>query len=172
MASNMQCKNCHILIVDERPENRQVLANHLSLPNYAITQASNGEEALEAIEKGLKPDLILLHVMMPKMTGYQDTRKIRETWQADELPVVLLGEQNQRADWVIGLESGANDYLTQPFEKEELLFRINIHISLCRLRGENKRLLREQEALRQENADLKILQRRQCAKANASWLNS
>jgi two-component system sensor histidine kinase ChiS len=67
-----------ILIVDDELVNLQVLVNHLSLQNYAITQASNGMEALDVIRNGFKPDLILLDVMMPKMTGYELCKKIRE----------------------------------------------------------------------------------------------
>lgn len=71
-----------ILIVDDEPVNLQVLVNHLSLQNYAITQASNGIEALATIENGFKPDLILLDVMMPRMTGYEVCQKIRQQFPA------------------------------------------------------------------------------------------
>lgn len=151
----MQCKNNQILIVGDQLENRQILINHLSQSNYDITQARNGEDALEAINKGLKPDLILLELL--HRAGNQVTRKIREIWQADEVPILGVSDRNQVDDWVTGLEFGVNDYLTQPFCKEELIFRIHHQIELCRLKTENKRLFREREALKQENTDLKIL---------------
>jgi two-component system sensor histidine kinase ChiS len=138
----------HILIVDDEPVNRQVLVNHLLLQNYALTEATSGTEALDMIEKGLKPDLILLDVMMPKMTGYQVTRTIRETWKANELPIVLLTAKTQITDLVTGLEAGANDYLTKPVSKEELIARIKTHIGIQQLRAENLRMSAELDVTR------------------------
>lgn len=119
--------------MDDEPINIQVLVNHLSLENYAITQASNGMEALNIIQRGFKPDLILLDVMMPRMTGYEVCQKIREQFPPNELPVVLLTAKNQVSDLVEGLESGANDYLTKPIYKKELLARIKTHIHLSKI---------------------------------------
>ncbi|MEP0780130.1 PAS domain S-box protein [Microcoleus sp. ZQ-A2] len=151
----MQCKNNQILIVGDRIENRQVLVQYLSQSNYDLTQASNGEEVLEIIEKGLKPDLILLD--MPHMSAYKLTQKLRKIWQADQIQILELSDKNQVPNWATRLEIGINDYLTQPISKEELIFRINTRIELCRLNAENKRFFREREALIQENFDLKIL---------------
>ncbi|MEW6492859.1 MAG: ATP-binding protein [Cyanobacteriota bacterium] len=123
----------HILVVDDEPINLQVLINHLSLQNYAITQASNGMEALALIDKGFKPDLVLLDIMMPKMTGYELCQKLREQFPANELPVVLLTAKNQASDLVEGFSAGANDYLTKPVSKNELLARIKTHIRLAKI---------------------------------------
>lgn len=122
-----------ILIVDDEPVNLQVLVNHLSLQNYAITQATNGMEALEIIHKGFIPDLILLDVMMPKMTGYELCQKIRKQFPATELPVVLLTAKDQVSDLVEGFGAGANDYLTKPISKNELLARIKTHLRLAKI---------------------------------------
>ncbi|MFK5969397.1 MAG: EAL domain-containing protein [Candidatus Marithrix sp.] len=122
-----------ILIVDDEQVNRQVLINYLSLQNYSLHQVASGIEALEYLDQE-KPDLILLDVMMPHMSGYEVTRKIREHWQADELPVILLTAKNQVADLVVGLESGANDYLTKPVSKDELLARIKTHLNILQLK--------------------------------------
>jgi signal transduction histidine kinase/ligand-binding sensor domain-containing protein/class 3 adenylate cyclase/ActR/RegA family two-component response regulator len=122
-----------ILVVDDEPINLQVVANHLSLQNYAIVQATNGLEALEKIDNGLRPDLILLDIMMPKMSGYQACQKIRERFPASEMPVVMLTAKNQVSDLVAGLEAGANDYLTKPVLKNELLARIKTHIKLSKI---------------------------------------
>ena len=137
-----------ILIVDDEPVNLQVLINHLSLHNYDIIQASSGPEALALLEDGLQPDLILLDVMMPKMTGYEVVRKIRETWEAHELPTLLLTAKNQISDLVAGLEAGANDYLTKPISKDELLARIKTHVNIKRLKEENLRMKAELEVAR------------------------
>jgi len=122
-----------ILIVDDEPINLQVLANNLSLENYAITQATNGLEALTLIESGFQPDLILLDVMMPRMTGYEVCKKLRERFLAIELPIVMLTAKNQTSDLVEGFIAGANDYLTKPFSKNELLARIKTHIRLAKI---------------------------------------
>jgi two-component system sensor histidine kinase ChiS len=142
-SSALPTKEYTIFIVDDDPINRQVLINHLSLQNYQITQATSGVEAMEVIANGFKPDLILLDVMMPHMTGYEVTQKIREQWQANELPILLLTAKNQMTDLVTGLEIGANDYLTKPIAKEELLARIKTHLHIQQLRAENLRMSAE-----------------------------
>ncbi len=134
-----------ILIVDDEPVNLHVLVNYLSLHHYAITQASSGPEALDMIDQGLMPDLILLDVMMPYMTGYEVTQKIREKWAASDLPILLLTAKNQEQDLVTGLEVGANDYLIKPVSKNELLARIKTHIHIKQLKAETLRLTLESE---------------------------
>ena len=122
-----------ILIVDDEPVNLQVLRNNLALQNYGITQANNGIEALEIIENGFVPDLILLDVMMPYMTGYEVTKKLREKFLQTELPIILLTAKPLISDLVEGFISGANDYLTKPFSQPELLARIKTQIRLGKI---------------------------------------
>jgi PAS domain S-box-containing protein len=122
-----------ILVVDDEPINLQVVANHLSLQNYCVVQATSGIEALKKIDSGLRPDLILLDIMMPKMSGYQVCQKIREQFPASEMPVVMLTAKNQVSDLVAGLDAGANDYLSKPVLKNELLARIKTHINLSKI---------------------------------------
>jgi signal transduction histidine kinase/serine phosphatase RsbU (regulator of sigma subunit) len=143
-------KQLNILIVDDEPVNLQVLNNYLSLQNYHITQATSGQESLSLIEEGLKPDAILLDVMMPKMTGYTVTKKIRERWKADEVPILLLTAKNQVADLVVGFESGANDYLTKPISKDELLARLKTHLQLKKLKEKTLHLALENERMKAE----------------------
>jgi signal transduction histidine kinase/DNA-binding response OmpR family regulator/streptogramin lyase len=120
-----------ILIVDDEPVNIQVLINHLSsLHNYNIIQASSGIEACRLIEEGAKPDLVLLDVMMPRMTGYEAAKEIRKRFSANELPILMLTAKNQVSDLTTGLEAGANDYLTKPISKDELLARVKTHLKL------------------------------------------
>lgn len=122
-----------LLIVDDEPINLQVLSNLLSLENYSLTLTHSPIEALELIEKGLKPDLILLDIMMPQMTGYEVCQKIRQRFLANELPIVLLTAKNQVSDFLEGFNAGANDYLTKPFSRNELLIRIRNHIKLAKI---------------------------------------
>lgn len=120
----------NILIVDDEPVNLQVLNNHLSLHEYRVIQALSGKDALEIMENGEKVDLILLDIMMPKMSGYKVCARLRETYTAHQLPVVMLTAKNQVTDIVTGFKFGANDYLTKPFHKDELLTRIKSHLRL------------------------------------------
>ncbi len=120
-----------VLVVDDEPVNRQVLENHLNLAGYQVSMASNGEEALQLIEQG-EFDIILLDVMMPKMNGFEVCSKLRELYLPNELTVVMLTAKNQVSDLVAGFNVGANDYLTKPFAKDELLSRLGTHISLHR----------------------------------------
>ncbi|MBE9561991.1 MAG: response regulator, partial [Proteobacteria bacterium] len=127
--------NDYILVIDDDPINRQVVANHLNLNKYNVKQVESGAEALEYI-KNNKPSLILLDIMMPQMSGYEVTKRIRDIWRADELPIILLTAKNQTDDIVTGLESGANDYLTKPVSKKELLARIKTHLHILYLKEE------------------------------------
>lgn len=137
-----------ILVVDDEPVNRQVLVNFLTPQNYALTQATNGPEALALLEQGYKPDLVLLDVMMPRMTGYEVCQTIRQRWAANEMPVVFLSAKSQVSDVVVGLQAEANDYLTKPISKDELLARIETHLNLTRLVAENVRLEAELDVAR------------------------
>jgi two-component system sensor histidine kinase ChiS len=127
-----------ILIVDDNPASRQLMAKYLSSPEYAISTATSGIEALSMLDKGLEPDLILLDIMMPQMSGYEVTMKIREKWSVNELPILLISVKNQVSDVVTGLEIGANDYITKPITQNELLARITTHLTLKSLEAENR----------------------------------
>ncbi len=116
--------HCRILLVDDEPVNRQVLHNHLSLQNYQLIEAAGGEQALNAIENDGPFDLILLDVMMPKISGYEVCSKLRETYPVNDLPVIFLTAKNQVADMVQSFAVGANDYLSKPISKHELLTRV------------------------------------------------
>ena len=122
-----------ILIVDDEPVNLQVLNNHLTQAGYGVTQAGSGAEALEFIEAGHQFDLIILDIMMPRISGYEVCRKIRESYLTSELPIVMLTAKNQVSDLVEGFNTGANDYLSKPFSKSELLSRIRTHLHLHRI---------------------------------------
>jgi two-component system sensor histidine kinase ChiS len=139
-AEPMQKGYSHILIVDDEPVNLQVLKNFLKFQNYTLTLASDGLAALSLLEQGLNPDIVLLDVMMPRMTGYEVIQSIRQQTPADRLPIILLSARNQPEDIVLGLEVGANDYLTKPISKDELLARIHTHLQLRQLEEETIRL--------------------------------
>jgi signal transduction histidine kinase/class 3 adenylate cyclase len=133
---NSNNQQYRILIVDDEPVNRRVIINYLTLYDYQIVEATNGLEAIALLEENFVPDLILLDVMMPRMTGYEVCKKIRESWSASELPIMMLTAKNRIADLVIGLEMGANDYLAKPLEKDELMARVKTHINIKNLQTE------------------------------------
>ena len=122
-----------ILIVDDEPINQQVMENHLSLQDYDVLQAENGMKALELLTSGEKVDLILLDVMMPMMSGFEVCREIRKTHLATQMPVLMVTARTQMEDLQLGLQVGANDYITKPFSKGELLARIKTHLNLVKI---------------------------------------
>jgi len=144
-----------ILTVDDDPINQQVLMNHLSHENYNFKQLYSGEAILKYFEKDLKegekPDLILLDIMMPDMSGYEVCRKIREKYSANELPIIMLTAKNRIKDLAEGFKSGANDYLAKPFSKQELIVRIENHVELLEKfigeRTELEEVIEEKEAV-------------------------
>ncbi|HEX3043476.1 MAG TPA: ATP-binding protein [Bacillota bacterium] len=131
-----------ILVVDDELVNLQVMVNYLSLENYAVDMAVSGEDALGLIHKSAgKYDLVALDIMMPRMSGYQMCRLLREKYSLIDLPVLMLTARNQTEDIVAGFEAGANDYLSKPFEKRELLARVKMLLELKKS-GEREKMLR------------------------------
>ncbi len=119
-----------ILVVDDDTVNRQVLVNHLSLYSYQVTEASHGRKALEILERDPNFHMVLLDVMMPEITGYEVCRIIREHHGLQELPVIILTARDQVTDLVTSFSAGANDFLTKPISKHELLARVRTHLQL------------------------------------------
>jgi two-component system KDP operon response regulator KdpE len=110
----------NILVVDDEPQIRRVLRSTLSFRGYTITEAISGEEALQLVPK-LKPDLILLDVNLPGMSGVETCREIR---RSNDAPIIMLTVRNAERDKVVALDAGADDYVTKPFGIEELLARV------------------------------------------------
>lgn len=129
-------KEFTILIVDDEPINLHVLSNHLSLQHYHLVQANNGIEALQYLSSR-QFDLVILDVMMPKMSGYDVCRKIREKYSINELPVLFLTAKNQAGDSVKAFASGGNDHLIKPIDKHELLARVETHLRLLQASRES-----------------------------------
>ncbi len=122
-----------ILVVDDEPINIQVIINILRSQGYKVMSALSGKEALDRMKTVKKlPDLVILDVMMPEMTGYDVSKKIREEYKCSELPIIMITAKNRIADLMAGLESGANDYLMKPFDKDEMLARVRNLLKLSR----------------------------------------
>jgi signal transduction histidine kinase/CheY-like chemotaxis protein len=141
-----------VLCVDDEPVNLQVLENLLGLDGYRVRRANDGPEALDLLRQGLVPDLVLLDVMMPRMTGYEVAQTIRNDFSAHRLPIVMVTAKNQVSDLVEGLSSGANDYLSKPFSKQELLARVRTHIDLSRAHRVESEHRRKTEEMKQARA--------------------
>src|SRR5262245_32233222 len=104
-----------ILIVEDSPTILQMASQALEGAGYRILQATNGEEAVDvALQQ--QPDLILLDVILPKMTGYQVCRQIKSTPETAHIPVVMITSKSKDSDRYWGIEQGADDYITKPFD--------------------------------------------------------
>jgi two-component system sensor histidine kinase ChiS len=130
-----------VLLVDDEPINLHVLSSHLSPEVYDISIATNGEEAIDAIASGRRYDLVLLDIMMPKVSGYEVCRKIREKYLQSELPVIMVTAKNQVKDLVESLNTGANDYLVKPFSRDEFLARVKTQLNLLQLNKATSRFV-------------------------------
>ena len=118
-----------VLIVDDTIANVLLLKVLIGNQKYRIVTAGNGMEALQAVEKE-SPDLILLDIMMPGMNGYEVAEKLKADPQTQEIPIIFLTALNSTNDIVKGFKTGASDYISKPFNKEELLIRVTHQISL------------------------------------------
>ena len=121
----------HILVVDDTPQNLQILAATLPrhIPSCDLSFAQNGKEALEALGESL-PDLILLDVMMPEMSGFEVCSIIKRNPATAHIPVLFLTAKTETADIVTGFKAGAADYITKPFNAEELAARVKTHLKI------------------------------------------
>jgi adenylate cyclase len=140
-----------ILVVDDTPANIQTLTGTLKGRGYQISVATNGRQALEVLGR-LRPDLILLDVMMPEMDGFETCRRIKASEQWRQIPVIFLTARTETADLVQGFELGAVDYVAKPFNAHELLARVSTHLTLDELRRnlaqKNAELARAHELVR------------------------
>lgn len=119
-----------ILIVDDEKPISDIIAFNLTNEGYAVEKAYDGEEAIEQFLK-VQPDLVILDLMLPKMDGLEVCREIRKT---SAVPVIMLTAKDSEIDKVLGLELGADDYVTKPFSNRELIARVKANLRRNALR--------------------------------------
>ncbi|MGA2868336.1 MAG: response regulator transcription factor [Verrucomicrobiota bacterium] len=128
-----------ILVVDDEPEAVELLEFNLKQAGYAVTTAGDGAEALKRA-RTQSPDMIVLDVMLPEMDGFEICKSLRLDSTTAKIPIIMLTAKAAEIDRVLGLELGADDYLTKPFSPRELLLRIKKILA----RGQTEEKLRDQ----------------------------
>ena len=118
-----------ILIVDDTVKNLQILGTILKEENYKIAVANNGNQAILAANE-IKPDLILLDVMMPELDGFETCKKLKSLSETKDIPIIFLTAKVETEDIIEGFKAGAVDYITKPFNSYELKARVKTHIEL------------------------------------------
>lgn len=158
-----------IFIVDDTPESLEMLAQLLIIKGYRVQPFISGKMALDAIRRH-HPELVLLDIMMPDMDGYEVCRQLKADDATRHIPVIFISALNEAIDKVKAFDIGGIDYVTKPFQMEEVLARVGTHLSLREsrkhLEAQNRQLHQEiserkqtEEALHQRNQELLLLNR-------------
>jgi signal transduction histidine kinase len=135
-----------ILIVDDTPENLEVLSESLATAGYRITVAIDGESAVDQAVFA-PPDLILLDIMMPGIDGFETCRRLKSSSTTQSIPVLFMTALSETESKVKGFSLGAVDYITKPFQREEVLARVQVHMQICDL---TQTLVQQNQLLQQE----------------------
>ncbi|HET7831480.1 MAG TPA: diguanylate cyclase [Gallionella sp.] len=146
--------NGNILIVDDDSGALTLLRNILTAAGYTVRPFNNGELALRSAAAEA-PELVLLDIRMPVMDGFEVCRKLKENPALTEIPVIFISSATDIEDKVKGFQAGGIDYITKPFQTEEVIARVNTHVSLSRSR---QQMQRAEEALRKSEESLKMAQ--------------
>jgi len=151
MNETVDVSTANILVVDDTPANLRLLMGILREVGYKVRPANNGQRAFSTIEKE-SPDLILLDIMMPDMDGYEVCEHLKANEQTREIPVIFISALNETFDKVKAFSVGGVDYITKPFQAEEVLARVETHLKLHelqrQLQQENLRMRAELEVSR------------------------
>ncbi|AFY45249.1 response regulator [Nostoc sp. PCC 7107] len=132
MITQTLLKPMHILLVDDNPNNLKVLSEAIKGCGWKALMATDGESAIEQTEYA-HPDLILLDVMMPGLDGFETCRRLKANDITQSIPVIFMTALSDATDKVKGLEIGAVDYITKPFQQEEVIARLKLHLKISHL---------------------------------------
>jgi two-component system, NtrC family, sensor kinase len=157
-----------ILIVDDNPTNLKVLSKTLALAGYETTAANNGEMALRQAENEI-PALILLDVMMPGIDGFETCRRFKQNPLTQNIPIIFMTALSETGSKVKGFTLGAVDYITKPFEEEEVLVRVRLHMKLHHL---NQTLSQQNTELSQTLQELQTAQKQIIAQEKLASLGA
>ena len=170
-----------ILVVDDNPKNIQVIGSLLREVGYSVGFAFDGQQALTLLNKTNDYDLVLLDVNMPVMNGFETCRAMRRNGNLMDIPVLFLTALNEINDVVSGFDAGGQDYITKPFNSEELLSRVKTHIELKHAKDQLKlvnqwleeKVQERTKELQQANSKLEAANRELQAldKAKSDFLN-
>jgi len=166
--TNNESKQKNILIVDDTLDNLRLLSKILLDNGYKVRAVSNGIQAIATIKKEL-PDLILLDILMPGMNGFEVCGRLKKKKCTDHIPIIFLSALHNVNDKINAFKSGGVDYISKPFQVEEVLVRINTHLTICELQNQlelknsqlheqNKQLEKRQAELQQALENIKTLQ--------------
>jgi two-component system cell cycle response regulator len=144
-----------ILVADDEPVNRTLIERLLVREGYHVLAARNGSEAVEQARSAL-PDLVLLDMMMPEMDGLDACRLIKETEATHDIPIIFLSARGETEMKVSALSLGADDYISKPFEADELIARVHVAIRLKRERDQ-LRMSAEEASMRAEQAQARAM---------------
>ena len=158
----MQSAQPRVLVVEDEPAQREVLAYNLESEGFMVTQADNGEDALLLVREEF-PDVIVLDWMMPRLSGLEVCRRLKIDSQTREIPVIMLSARSEEVDKVRGLETGADDYVIKPYSVLELMARVRSQLRRTRPSSSGVRLEHRDIVLDAEthkvyraNAELKL----------------
>ena len=140
MNHTSKVKQDDILIVDDTPANLQVLAQLLTEQGYRVRPAPSGSLALKSAQRN-PPDLVLLDIMMPGMDGYEVCRRLKEDERTRKVPVIFLSALSETLNKTQAFSAGAVDYITKPFQAEEVLARVKTHLALYTLQQYQRELI-------------------------------
>ncbi len=135
-----ETENPVVLIADDNPQNVELLEAYLSDVDCRVLTASDGEETLRVIERA-RPDLVLLDIMMPRLSGFEVCRKLRANPDTRDTLVLMVTALNEPADFERGVQCGTDDFLTKPVNKAELLCRVRSLLRVRHLRSQLDRTL-------------------------------
>lgn len=148
-----------ILVVDDTLANLKLLTDLLFKHGYQVRPVSSSTRALKSVAVE-KPDLIILDVMMPEMDGYEVCRRLKLDEHYRDIPVIFISALDEAVNKVIGFKAGGVDYITKPFQEEEILIRVETHLALSRLQQQVllRNILLEQEIVRRKKLELELFQ--------------
>jgi len=159
-----------VLLVEDEPAQREVLAYNLAAEGYRVAQAQDGEEALQLVAEAA-PDLIVLDWMMPRVSGLEVCRRLKTRPETRAIPIIMLSAKSEEVDRVRGLETGADDYVTKPYSVTELMARVRANLRRVRpasvgvvlsygdirLDGESHRVYRDNKMVKLGPTEFRLL---------------